>query len=166
MKQLFALAFVCLLSLTSHAMDSFPKGPDANLTPGALCTSPDSYRYPEHIPYCSRNVDTITKKDVFAEYDKLGYRTQSMNRGDFKIDHYIPLCMGGANSESNLWPQHKSVYAITDPLEPALCGKMAEGKLKQADAVRLMKQGKANLDQVPAILAQVNALQLIQILYL
>ena len=139
-------------------MDSFPKGPDASLTPGTLCTSPDSYRYPEHIPYCSRNVDTDTKKGRFIAYDQIGYRTMSMPRGDFKIDHYIPLCMGGGNDAANLWPQHKSVYAITDPLEPALCEKMAEGKLKQADAVALIKQGKANLDQVPAIIARVNAL--------
>ncbi|HEX7675783.1 MAG TPA: hypothetical protein VF412_16520 [Bdellovibrio sp.] len=158
MKQLIALAFVSLISLTSHAMDSFPKGPDASLTPGTLCTSPDSYRYPEHIPYCSRNVDTDTKKGRFIAYDQIGYRTMSMPRGDFKIDHYIPLCMGGGNDAANLWPQHKSVYAITDPLEPALCEKMAEGKLKQADAVALIKQGKANLDQVPAIIARVNAL--------
>lgn len=161
MKHLAALVLVSLVSLaalSSHADDSFPKGPDANLTPGALCTTPTSHRYPENISYCERNVDTSVKRDVFVKYDQLGFRTQSMNRMDFKIDHYIPLCMGGANDESNLWPQHKSIYAITDPLEPLLCNKMAAGKILQKDAVAFIKQGKANLDQVSAIISQVNAL--------
>ncbi len=158
MKQLFALILMSLVSVTSFAQDNFPKGPDASLTPGVLCSSPDSHRYPEQIAYCSRNVNTDQKNAVFQAYDQIGYRTRSMPRGDFKIDHYIPLCMGGANDSKNLWPQHKSVYAITDPLEPALCGKMSEGKLLQKDAVELIKFGKANLDQVPAILAKVQAM--------
>jgi hypothetical protein len=81
-----------------------------------------------------------------------------MNRGDFKIDHLIPLCAGGANSEENLWPQHKSVYAITDPLEPIVCQKMQDGKLLQADAVKLILQAKMHLEEVPAIIKQVKAL--------
>lgn len=158
MKQLIALILISFVSLSAFAQDSFPKGPDANLTPGALCSNPDAHRYPEQINYCNRSVDTDQKNAIFAAYDQLGYRTRSMNRGAFKIDHYIPLCMGGANDSKNLWPQHQSVYTITDPLEPALCGKMAEGKLLQKDAVRLIMQGKANLDQVPAIIAKVQAL--------
>jgi len=158
MKHLIALVLVTLVSLSSHAGDSFPKGPDANLTPGALCTRPTSHRYPEGISYCDRNVDSSTKKDIFVQYDQIGYRTRSMNRMDFKIDHYIPLCMGGANDITNLWPQHKSIYAITDPLEPLLCQKMSEGKLLQKDAVRMIKFGKANLDQVPALIKQAMAL--------
>ncbi|MNT67943.1 hypothetical protein D3C72_2061270 [compost metagenome] len=81
-----------------------------------------------------------------------------MNRMDFKIDHYIPLCMGGANDVENLWPQHKSIYAITDPLEPLLCEKMADGRLLQKDAINYIKAAKANLDQVPAIIRQVQGL--------
>lgn len=158
MKHLIALVLVTLVSLSAHAVDSFPKGPDANLTPGALCTRPTAHRYPEGINYCERNVDSSTKKDIFIQYDQIGFRTRSMNRMDFKIDHYIPLCMGGANDETNLWPQHKSIYAITDPLEPVLCDKMAQGKLLQKDAVRMIKFGKANLDQVPALLKQALAL--------
>ncbi|MDG0816543.1 hypothetical protein [Bdellovibrio svalbardensis] len=158
MKQLIALVLITLVSLSSHAGGNFPQGPDATLTPGALCDRPSSHRYPEGINYCERNVDSSTKKDIFVQYDQIGYRTRSMNRMDFKIDHYIPLCMGGANAEENLWPQHKSIYAITDPLEPLLCNKMAEGKLLQKDAIRLIKQGKAHLDQIPAIMQQVEAL--------
>lgn len=158
MKHLIALALVTFVSLSSFAGDSFPKGPYSNLTPGALCTRPTERRYPEGIAYCERNVDSGTKKDIFVNYDQIGFRTRSMNRMDFKIDHYIPLCMGGANDVRNLWPQHKTIYTITDPLEPLLCEKMAAGRLLQKDAINFIKTGKANLDQVPAIIKQVESL--------
>ncbi len=154
---LFAVVMVC--STMSFAKDDFPKGPDASVTPGALCDSPDSYRYPEHIKYCSRDVSSGTKREIFVRYDQMGYRTRSMNRQDFKIDHYIPLYAGGSNDERNLWPQHKSIYVITDDLEALVCEKMAEGRLKQKDAVNLIIQAKNHLDEVPDIEAQVRALK-------
>lgn len=155
---LILVSLVSLTSLVSIASQDFPQGPDSTLTPGALCDNADAYRYPEKIKYCNRNVNSTTKKAVFEAYDQIGYRTRSLRRGAFKIDHYIPLCMGGANESKNLWPQHESVYNITDPLEPLLCEKMAEGKIRQKDAVMLIMQGKANLDQIPAIIAKVQAL--------
>jgi hypothetical protein len=137
----------------------FPQHPDAQLTPGETCQHPDSYRYPEHIPYCTRNVDTSEKKNIIVMYDReRGYQIESMDRGEFKIDHYIPLCMGGANERDNLWPQHKTVYALTDPLEPVLCDAMSRGKLLQAKAIELMKQGKADFSKIDGILAYAQGL--------
>lgn len=160
MKHLIALALVSLVSFSSFAGSdgNFPKGPDANLTPGAVCTHPTEHRYPENIDYCERDVDSMTKKAIFVQYDQLGFRTRSMNRMDFKIDHFIPLCMGGANDVENLWPQHKSIYNVTDPLEPLLCEKMAQGRLLQKDAINYIKTAKTHLDQVPAIMREVNGL--------
>jgi hypothetical protein len=159
MKHVIALALI-LVSLSSFAgtNGNFPMGPDANLTPGAVCTRPTEHRYPENIDYCERDVASDTKRAIFVQYDQIGFRTRTMNRMDFKIDHYIPLCMGGANDVENLWPQHKSVYAITDPLEPLLCEKMAAGRLLQKDAIVFIKTAKAHLDQVPAIIRQVQGL--------
>lgn len=159
-KLFFAIA-LSFFSITTFAYSSegnFPKGPDATLTPGALCDHPDSYRYPEKVPYCERNVSSDLKKSLFVKYDQLGFRTGQMKRLDFKIDHYIPLCMGGSNDEKNLWPQHKSIYAITDPLEPILCQKMADGRLSQKKAVEYITYGKNHLDEVRRILAEVNRL--------
>lgn len=155
---LFVLVFVSLTSVLSLASEDFPKGPDAALTPGALCDSPDAHRYPEQIAYCNRNVDTSEKQEVFEAYDKIGYRTRSLNRRSFKIDHYIPLCMGGANDVKNLWPQHESVYRVTDPLEPVLCEKMAQGVLKQKEAIAYIMEAKANLNKVDEILERVRDL--------
>ena len=146
-----------LYAAPGHA--SFPLGPDAQLTPGDLCHHPTAHRYPEQIPYCARSVDSQLKKDIIADYDReRGFSVGSMPRSQFKIDHYIPLCMGGSNERDNLWPQHQSVYNITDPMEPALCNKMASGRVSQAKAMELIRQGKANLNQVPQILKQIEAL--------
>jgi hypothetical protein len=156
-----ALAVLVLSTLSFHQSfaDSFPTGPAAQLTPGKLCDHPDATRYPEKIAYCTRDVTPETKRQIIEEYDrKFGYTIESMPRSDFKIDHYIPLCVGGSNDISNLWPQHVSVYTVTDPLEEAVCEKMSDGKLLQKDAVKLIVEAKTHLDETPTILAQVNAL--------
>jgi hypothetical protein len=153
------LGLVFSLSTNALALDQYPQSPQPSLTPGALCKTPSARRYPEKIAYCERDVDGETKDEVVQRYDAtFGYQVARIGRHKFKIDHYIPLCMGGSNEESNLWPQHPSVYEITDPLEPVLCQKMAEGKLKQADAVQLIKKAKANLNQVRSIMESVQAL--------
>ncbi len=137
----------------------YPTGPNEEMTPGALCTHPDSYRYDERIAYCERDVDTDLKKDIIEAYDReFGYHIGAMPRSQFKIDHYIPLCMGGANDRSNLWPQHQSVYQITDQLEQQLCEKMAQGKMLQAQAIELIKRAKNHLDEAPTILANTRAM--------
>lgn len=160
MKNLFIFSvFILNLSVALAGNSRFPLGPNLTETPGKLCTTPTAVRYPEKVAYCDRDVDSYLKNAVIEKYDRLfGYAIRSMDRKDFKIDHLIPLCAGGANSEENLWPQHKSVYEITDPLEPVVCQKMQEGKLLQADAVKLILQAKTNLDQVPAILKKIRSL--------
>lgn len=141
------------------AAQAFPLGPHAEMTPGKLCDTPSEQRYPEKIAYCERNVSTGLKKQIIKDYDEqLGYQVQKMNRQEFKIDHFFPLCAGGSNDVENLWPQHSSVYAITDPLEPELCAKMAKGLLKQQDAIELVIRAKHNLDQAPEIIEYVRSL--------
>ena len=137
----------------------FPKTPVLTETPGKLCSSPSAYRYPEKIAYCERNVDSYTKNAIIAKYDSLfGFRIRQMKRTDFKIDHLIPLCAGGSNSEENLWPQHVSVYNITDPLEPVLCEKMQAGRLTQKEAIKLIIEAKTNLKMAPVILKKLHSL--------
>jgi hypothetical protein len=166
LKKFFNVLAVLVLSLNLFSLNvsayssegQYPQGPDAVLTPGELCNHPDSYRYPEKIAYCERNVSSELKKELFVKYDQMGFRTREMKRFDFKIDHYIPLCMGGSNDEKNLWPQYKAIYNLTDPLEPVLCQKMADGRLSQKKAVQYIMQGKANLKEISRILAEVNRL--------
>src|SRR4051812_42759867 len=82
---------------------AFPTAPNPELTPGATCATSNNYRYPEHIPYCERDVSQDEKAQVINTYDhELGYQIQKMDRQEFKIDHMIPLCAGGSNEETNL----------------------------------------------------------------
>jgi hypothetical protein len=137
--------------------DHFPKGPELSVTPGSICDHPDSYRYPEKIAYCTRNVNGSLKQEVIDEYNtKLGY--QILIRSQYKIDHFIPLCMGGSNNKDNLWPQHQTVYAITDNLEFIACEKMKAGRLNQRKAMDLLREAKLNLDKAKDIEAEINAL--------
>lgn len=145
------LVVLALSTLQAFAAD-YPKGPEESLTPGDLCHKADEVRYPEHVKYCRRDVDVTEKEAVVDAYDRLGYRVGAIGRHQFKIDHYIPLCMGGSNEMANLWPQHLSISAITDPLEEATCDAMSRGKLRQAEAIEIIKDGKANLEKVPDLL--------------
>lgn len=141
-----------LLSFSSFAyagaggtQGKFPTTPDPVMTPGKMCEF-GIKRYPEGITYCERNVTSDEKRKIISDYDaKLGFKIRTMNRGDFKIDHFIPLSIGGANDIENLWPQHKSVYAYSDPLEEKVFNLMNAAKIKQVEAIRVIKECKLNL---------------------
>jgi hypothetical protein len=138
---------------------AYPWNPDAQLTPGELCTDSDIFRYKEHIRYCPRKVSNERKYHIYEDYDKiLGFHTLLMNRKDFKIDHFYPLCAGGSNSSANLWPQHKSVYEITDPVEQILCEKMADGLLTQKKAIELITLTKLHLEKAKEVFDYLKSL--------
>lgn len=154
-----SLLSTVIVSTSFASQAAYPKSPEPSMTPGSVCENPTEYRYPERISYCKRNVETQLKREIIRDYDQtFGYSIGSMDRQAFKIDHYIPLCMGGSNERSNLWPQHRTVYEITDLLEQKLCEKMAAGLLKQADAIDKIKHAKNNLEEIDEILSQVNQL--------
>lgn len=157
--QSLVLVLTLVISSFSFANDRYPRMPVESVTPGDLCTNSPTHRYPENIVYCERNVDTQLKNQIIRMYDEqFGYQIRQMNRGDFKIDHFIPLSIGGSNSIKNLWPQHKSVYVITDELEHLLFQKISEGRIKQDEAIRVIREGKTNLDRVPELMHYVQAM--------
>lgn len=141
------LIFALLFTVNVNAgTGNYPSGPNPVMTPGALCTNSNTYRYAEHIKYCDRSVGGSLKNQIIRDYDsKLGFSIQKMPRNDFKIDHFIPLSIGGANDVTNLWPQHKSVYQHSDPLESDVSVLMVNGRIKQAEAIRVIRECKLNL---------------------
>ena len=121
---------------TAQAADQRAK-PDFAFTPGRLCNDTDSdfqeYRYPEHIPYCRRNVTQQMKVEVAAHY--------GVPQGDwssYEFDHLIPLAIGGDSHVDNLWPQPRgeSNSDGKDKLENQLYLQMKAGTVTQADAVK------------------------------
>ena len=158
-NSLAAITTFLLLSSSAFAKD-FPVSPEPDMTPGSVCEQPTEYRYAEKIAYCKRDVETQLKREIIRVYDETyGYRIQQMDRQQFKIDHYIPLCMGGSNERSNLWPQHRTVYEKTDLLEFRLCEKMSLGNLKQAEAIEMIKHAKNNLNEIEEIQILIDQLQ-------
>lgn len=163
MRTLSLLIFLSIQSYQSSlasfvAEGSFPASPYEKLTPGSVCNAPDSFRYPERIAYCERDVSRERKAVIFSTYDvELGFHTREMNRADFKIDHYIPLCMGGSNEDENLWPQHKTIYQQTDPIEPVLCELMSSGQMLQAKAISIIRQVKRNPETSGAVLRDLES---------
>lgn len=149
MKKIAILAVI--IASQSVFSANYPKAPDPRLTPGSLCETPDRYRHPEQIPYCDRNVNSFMKELVFVTYRKDAGYNLSGDRKNYKVDHYIPLCMGGSNNQDNLWPQHVSVGKITDQLEAMGCEVLAKGKITQAELIELVKQAKNDLKAAPGI---------------
>lgn len=157
--QVLVSSLLAASAIAGQYPSNFPTQPDPRLTPGKYCHDSRNSRYPEKIAYCNRNVSTETKKEVIKTYDTtLGFKIGSMSRGEFKIDHYFPLCAGGSNDPENLWPQHQSVFEITDPLESEVCQKMSQGKLKQAEAIFYIIKAKNHLEEAPEVLRIVRSL--------
>jgi hypothetical protein len=153
------LLLITTLTLSFANYGNYPHHPDPKLTPGTTCNHPTEYRYRERIAYCERDVDTERKNEIISDYEQVyNFKISSGQRKKYKIDHYIPLCMGGSNENSNLWPQQESIYLITDPLESVLCNKIAENRILQNDAIEMIKMGKNNLDMIPSLLKQAKAL--------
>lgn len=153
------LLLICFIpqALNAAPRMRYPYSPDFSLTPGDLCQIPSEYRYPERIAYCERDVNFWQKEIVFINYRKIGY-SLSGERNKYKIDHFIPLCLGGSNELTNLWPQYFTVSEKTDPLEPIACAALAKGKITQREVIDLIMSAKLDLTKVPATIKRLKKL--------
>jgi hypothetical protein len=116
----------------------FAVQPNAQLTPGALCTPNDpdfsGYRYSAHIAYCKRNVTHAEKLEVAAAYGI----TES-DWGDYEFDHLIPLNAGGTSQMANIWPQPIDEAHDKDRIEQATYNGLNDGTLTQDQAVQMIR---------------------------
>jgi len=145
-----SLSVLIFVASQASALDGtlFPLTPDSTLTPGSVCQHPSERRYHERISYCERSVSTRAKDQVIENYDQqLHFSIGELKRSDFKIDHFIPLSLGGSNESSNLWPQHRSVYTLTDPVEEKLFRLLSTTRITQAEAIATIKHVKNNVDE-------------------
>ena len=154
------LLILAVITFQTHAgPPNYPKSPDPRLTPGSLCTEPETYRHPEQIPYCGRAVNFFMKEAVFVSYRKeLGFGLNG-DRALYKVDHFIPLCFGGSNNQDNLWPQHESISKISDPLEAMGCEKLGKGLITQKEMIELIVKAKRHLEEAPKIFQYLKKLR-------
>lgn len=157
MKNLTLALALMIITAVAVAAPNHPRSPDAQLTPGTLCSTPTTYRYPERIAYCEREVSGKDKQLIFQMYRAKGY-SLSGDRNDYKIDHFMPLCAGGSNEKTNLWPQHKTVFSITDPIEELGCKKLALARISQKDLITLIRLAKYDLSKVPQVIQLLQSL--------
>lgn len=96
-----------------------------------------------------RNVTAATKRKVFEEYG-LDYDTQS---GDYEVDHFISLEIGGLNDLKNLWPQlycpdtgvapkDKKCFGARekDVVETSLHNRICKGEITLKEAQDIVKK--------------------------
>lgn len=125
MKKMFLAIFMALVAMSAQAI--IYNLPNPILTPGAV--SPDTKASVCSAKYtiAARHVTETTRKKVYAAYNT----SPTTCEGGCKIDHLIPLAIGGSNDVKNLWPhaykQDWSVYRKTR-LEVKLRKDVCSGK--------------------------------------
>lgn len=127
-------ALVWLLAAGTVAAGEIAVLPDPNLTGGSVRTdNPDLA-----CGHAKENRHSMTPARANEVLRRYGLPTG--RHPDYEIDHLIPLCLGGADDASNLWPQpHKSIEPMwnalaKDWLEHRLCRLVCEGKVSLPDA--------------------------------
>jgi hypothetical protein len=110
--------------------------PDPTLTPGAVRSTDVS-------EICStgtrelRHWDRERDDHIMAEYG-----LPSGPHPQYEVDHLVPLCLGGADRDANLWPEpRRSIEPIwnaerKDELEARMCSLVCSGQLDVVEAQR------------------------------
>jgi hypothetical protein len=79
-----------------------------------------------------RHVPQSVKKEVYAEYGIASHLP-----GQYEIDHFIPLELGGSNDISNLWPEPATPqpgFHEKDQVENYLHGQVCSGTTSLSNA--------------------------------
>lgn len=136
--------FISALVLSNSVFASnFPVRPNPQVTSGDYCSPDDphfdGYRYAERIAHCARTKNSSNKKRAYELYS-----VPSRCRGEYTVDHFIPLSMGGSNALENLWPEHRHVKATRQNLEEDVFEELAAGKITREEAVAIIVEAKMN----------------------
>jgi hypothetical protein len=111
--------------------------PNSSLTPGVVLTTDASLISTPGYASSVRDVSTVTKKQVYAEYG-LSYPQPT---GAYEVDHFIPLEIGGSNDIGNLWLEPATPtpgFHQKDQLENFEHGQVCDGTISAAEAQRRM----------------------------
>ena len=138
------LILVCLLGVMSFASADLAisqpttlcriqdKFPDSQCTPGTIMDVTAEQVCVKGYTKTARLVTEKTKREVYREY---GIVTHS--KGQYEVDHFIPLELGGSNDIGNLWPEAanpKPGFHEKDKVENYLHRQVCHGKISLAEA--------------------------------
>lgn len=96
-RLLLPLFFLVLLANPSTARENVP---DPALTPGEVLTTDLSAICTHGYSASVRKTTSQMKNETYRAYGVRG------SRKHWKIDHLVPLCLGGADTMKNIWPSN------------------------------------------------------------
>lgn len=138
------VSILASISVTTNILAQEALVPNPKLTPGKIAER-DQDR---------QGVTLAMEQRVFARY-----RIPWSRRGEFKIDHLIPLELGGADSIENLWPQSRRAkpYGADRKklLTQVLLARTAAGQITLAQA-----QEQISKDWIDAFIDQLGMVYL------
>jgi hypothetical protein len=126
-----ALVFALIADVLATSAFAFDIRPDLDSTEGSVRIDGHSRE-----PACDRSTKhrgpmTAERRDEVL----LRYGLPTGPHWDYEIDHLIPLCLGGSDDFSNLWPEPRRTIEPTwnaeakDRLERFLCDMVCAGQL-------------------------------------
>ena len=107
--------------------------PNLSLTPGAVLTTDATTICTPGYASSVRNIPTVTKKQVYAEYGA----SYPQPTGAYEVDHFIPLEIGGSNDIKNLWLESATPtpgFHQKDQFENFEHGQVCNGTISVAEA--------------------------------
>lgn len=102
--------------------------PDPQLTPGAVAST-------SVVEVCAHRAATyseINRQTSLALKNWVAREYGVASRRGYEIDHLVPLCSGGADVATNLWPQPINQARVKDRIEAATCRAVCEGRVPLA----------------------------------
>jgi hypothetical protein len=107
--------------------------PTPGVTPGWPVWSDDLDTVCNTYTYTRRRTTSSMKEEAYSKYG-INFHLP----GQYQIDHLVPLCLGGADSQENLWPQSYDNPAWNakkkDELERVICRMVCDHRYPLADA--------------------------------
>ena len=131
-KPMFIAALLCVLA--TAPVWAFEVRPDKNLTGGSVRTG-DRDAACGHAGEHRGPMNATRRDEVLRRYG-----LPAGTHPDYEIDHLIPLCLGGSDDASNLWPQPRRTIEDTwnaeakDRLERRMCDLVCDGEIDMATA--------------------------------
>lgn len=117
-RVLLCCRMVLLTCTAANGQTLTPSLPNPKLTPGAVRTTDTK-------DICSHGTRELRlyNKDRERSHERYAYILHTFNiqeqhiRQKYQLDHLIPLGIGGADEENNLWPQPRDEAELKDRLE-------------------------------------------------